>query len=143
MEKNKEIKSEFLQEDSTFKSNAEATKIVADLAKDVLDTGGDSEKITEADQKSTSEYFSSLKDTLNAINQEIKDCNTLDEKSMLYKQREDVLNRMKEEKENQRNFNDNREDKNRGHSNRVLAIVTTVAIGATGAVKFFLDNKKS
>lgn len=143
MGENKEINSQFIQEDSTFKSNAEAAKIVADLAKDVLDTGENSEKITEADQKSTSEYFSSLKDALSAINQEIKDCKTLDEKSMLYKQREDILNRMKDEKESQRNFNDNREDKNRSHSKGVLAIVTTVAIGAASAAKFFLDNKKS
>lgn len=143
MGKSKEINSQFLQDDSTFKSNAEAAKIVADLAKDVLDTGGNTEKITEADQESTSEYFSSLKDALSAINQEIKDCKTLDEKSMLYKQREDILNRMKDEKENQRIFNDDREDKNRNHLKWVLAIVTTVAIGATGALKLFLDNKKS
>lgn len=143
MEKSKEINSQFLQEDNIFNSNAEAAKIVADLAKDVLDTGGSSEKITEADQKSTSEYFSSLNNALSAINQEIKDCKSLDEKSMLYKQREDVLNRMKDEKENQRIFNDNREDKNRNHAKGVLAIVTTVAIAAAIAAKFFLDIKKT
>lgn len=112
MEKNKEIKSQFSQEDSTFEANVEAAKVVVELAKDVLEKGGNSEEITESDQKSTSEYFSSLQNALNAINQEIQDSKSLDEKSMLYKQRDDVLNRMKDEKENQRAFNDNREDKN-------------------------------
>lgn len=143
MEKNKEIKSQFSQEDSTFKANAEAAKILAELAKDVLEKGGHNEKITESDQESTSKYFSSLQDALNAINQEIKDCKTLDEKVMLYKQREDVLNRMKDEKDNQRAFNDNREDKNRSHSKGVFAVVTAVAIGAVGTVKLYLDNKKN
>lgn len=60
---------------------------------------------------------------------------------MLYKQREDILNRMKDEKENQRSFSNIREDKNRNHSKEVLAIVTIVAIGAAGAAKIFLDKK--
>lgn len=143
MEKNKEIKSQFSQEDSTFKANIEAAKVVVELAKDVLEKGGNSEEITESDQKSTSEYFSSLQNALNAINQEIQDSKSLDEKSMLYKQRDDVLNRMKDEKDNQRAFNDNREDKNRSHSKGVFAVVTAVAIGAAGTAKLYLDNKKN
>ena len=144
MEKNKEIKDQFIQGTDTLKSNAEAAKTLADLAKEVLETGGISEEITKADQESTSEYFSSLKETLNAINQEIKDCKNPDEKSMLYKQREDVMNRMKEEKENQRHFNDNREDKNRSHSKGVFAIVATAALGVGGyAAKLLLESKKN
>lgn len=141
MGQNQEIKYQSKLENDTLESKAETAKTLADLAKEVLRTGSISEEITKADQKSTSEYLSSLKETLNALNQEIKDCINSDEKSMLYKQREAVMNRMREEKENQRIFNDNREDKKRSHLKGVLAIVTTVAIGATA--KFFLDNKNS
>ena len=144
MEKNKEIKDQSIQGNETLKSNAEAAKTLADLAKEVMRTGGISEEITKADQKSTSEYLSFLKETLNAINQEIKDCKNPDEKSMLYKQREDVMNSIKEEKENQRFYNDNREDKNRSHSRGVFAIVAVAALGAGGyAAKFLLESKKS
>lgn len=144
MKKDKEIYNEPMLGNDGLKSSAEAAKTLADLGKEVLKTGGISEEITKADQESTSEYISSLKETLKAINQEIKECKNLDEKSMLYKQRDDVMNRMKEEKENQRHFNNNREDKNRNHSREVFAVVTTVAIGAIGyTAKFLLENKRT
>lgn len=144
MRKNKEINDEPILGNDTLKSSAEAAKTLADFGKEVLETGEISEEITKADQESTSVYLSSLKETLKTINQEIKDCKNFDEKSILYKQRDDVMNRMKEEKENQRYYNNNREDKNRNHSREVFAVVTTVAIGAIGyTAKILLENKRT
>lgn len=144
MGQNQEIKYQSKLENDALESKAETAKTLVDLAEEVLRTGGISEEITKADQESTSEYLSSLKETLNALNQEIKDCINSDEKSMLYKQREDVMNRMKEEKENQRLYNDSREDKNRIHSRGVFTIVAAAALGVGGyAAKILLDIKKS
>ena len=144
MKKNKDIKNPSIPGNNQFKFSDETVENLAELGKEVLNTGKISKEITEADHESTSKYFSSLNVSLNAINQEIKDCVNLDEKSMLYKQREDVMDRMKEEKENQRHYNDNREDKNRSHTGGVIAIVAAAALGAGGyAAKFLLENKKS
>lgn len=143
MGKNKEIKDQSILGNDIFESSADAAKILADLGKEVLKTGKISEEITKADRESSFTYLSSLTETLKAINQEIKDCIDSDEKSMLHKQRKDVMNSMKEEKENQRQYNDNREDKNRTHSNGIFAIVTAVGIGALGyTAKHLLENKK-
>ena len=144
MGKNKEIKDQSILENDTPNNSAETAKTLADLAKEAMESGGISEDITKADQESSSEYLSSLKETLNAINQEIKDSISLDEKSMLYKQREDIMNRMKKEKENQRNYNDAREDKNRSYSKGVFATVAAVALGAGSvAAKLFIDSKRT
>lgn len=144
MEKNIESTNQTIEGQDTLKSSADAVKILADLGNEALETGKISDEITIADQESTSEYLSSLKETLNAINLEIKECVSPDEKSLLYKQREDVMNRMKEEKENQRHYNENREDKNRNHSKSIFAVVATVAIGAGGfAAKYLLDTKRT
>lgn len=141
---NKGIKDQSKLENDKPNNSAEAAKTLGDLAKEVLESGGISEDITKADQESSSEYFSSLKETLNAINQEIKDSTNPDEKSMLYKQRVDIITRMKDEKENQRNFNDTREDKNRNHSRGVFATVAAVALGAGSvAAKIFIDSKRT
>lgn len=144
MGKNNGTKDQSILGKDSHPSNTEAVKSLADLAKEVLKSGKISEEITKADHESTSEYFTSLNASLNAINQEIKDCANSEEKSMLYRQREDVMNRMKEEKENQRQYNDNREDKNRKHSRETFAVVTAVAIGALGyTAKFLLENKRA
>ncbi|MCP2035482.1 gas vesicle protein [Planomicrobium sp. HSC-17F08] len=144
MGKNNKIKDQSIPGNDTLQSSAEAAKTLADLGKEVLKTGEISEGITKADQQSSSEYLSSLKEILTAINQEIKECKNLDERSMLYRQREDVMNRMKEEKENQRHYNDNREDKNRNHSRNIFASVAAVALGAGGiATKILLENKRN
>lgn len=125
--------------------SVEAAKTLADLAKEVLKFGKSSVEITIADQQSSSEYNTSLSNTLNAINKEISESNDPEEKSVLYKQREDLLNRMREEKENQRLFNNEREEKDREQGIGLFKIVTVVALGGAGAVatKLFLDQRKS
>ncbi|WP_416144133.1 hypothetical protein [Planococcus koreensis] len=142
--KNKEIKNQSILQNDTLESSDETVRILADLGKEAMKTGEISEEITKADQESSSVYLSALKETLNAIKQEIKDCKDPDEKSVLYKQREDVMNRMKEEKENQRHFNDNREDKNRSHSKVIFGSIAAVALGAGGYVtKILLESKRA
>ncbi|TKI71920.1 hypothetical protein FC756_03755 [Lysinibacillus mangiferihumi] len=139
-----EINEKIIPENDTVKASAEAAKILANLAKEALKFGKSSEDITKADQQSTSEYNTALSDTLNAINKEISECDDPEEKSRLYKQREDVMNRMREEKEKQRQNNNEREEKDRNQATGLFAIVTAVALGAGAiATKLLLDNKKT
>lgn len=133
-----------IPENDTAKASAEAAKILADLAKEALKFGKSSKDITIADQQSTSEYNAALSETLNSINKEISETNNPEEKSSLYKQREDIINRMREEKEKQRQNNNEREEKDRNQATGFFTIVTVVALGAGGfAVKLLLDNKKA
>lgn len=128
----------------TVTESVEAAKIIADLAKEALKFGKSSDYVTKADQQSSSEYNASLSNTLQAINKEISDCNDSEERLSLYKQREDILNRLREEKENQRQFNNQREEEDRNQANSYLAIVTAVVLGAgVVATKYLLGQKKA
>ncbi|MBU9673860.1 hypothetical protein KQ939_09950 [Planococcus sp. CP5-4] len=144
MERDKESKDKAMSRNPQFKSKEDVLKTLADFGKKVLETVEISEEVTTADQASTSEYLSTLKEALNAINQEIKNCTNTEEKLMLYKQRENVMDRMEEEKKNQRHFNENREAENRSHSKAVFAVITSVAVGAGSLVaKSLLENKRT
>ena len=123
--------------------SVEAAKTLADLAKEVLKFGKSSVDITIADKQSSSEYYTSLSNTLNAINKEISEYNDFEEKSVLYKQRVDLLNRMREEKKNQRLFNNEREEKDREQGIGLFKIVTVAALGGAVATKLLLDQRKS
>lgn len=130
-------------EKDTVKASAEAAKTLADLAKEAMKYGKSSKDVTIADKQSTSEYNVALSETLNSINKEISETNDLGERSSLYKQREDVMNRLKEEKEKQRINNNKREDKDRNQATGYFTIVTMAALGAGAyATKLLLDNKK-
>lgn len=127
----------------TFKANAEAAKTIADLAKDALNFGKSSEEYIKADRQSTSEYIAALNETLTAINEEIKNTHDSELNSQLYKQRQDILNRIESEKERQRDFFKNNDKKDKEFSKGLIGIVTAVALGAgTIAAKFFIENKK-
>lgn len=143
MEKDKANKDKSMLRSSPFKSKEEVLKTLADFAKKVLETGEIKEEVTTADQASTSEYLSTLKETLTAINQEIKDCTNTEEKLLLFKQRENIVDRMEEEKKNQRHFNENREEENRSHSKGVFVVVASVAVGAGFVAKALLEDKKN
>src|SRR5699024_3293393 len=122
---------------------AEATKILADLAKEAMKFGKSSKEVTIADKQSTSEYNNTLSETLNSINKEIREINDLKEKSSQYKQREDIINRLEEEKEKQRENNNKREEKDRNQATGYFTIVTVAALGAGAyATKLLLNNKK-
>ncbi|KYG58469.1 hypothetical protein [Planococcus maritimus] len=109
-----------------------------------METGEIKKEVTTADQASTSEYLSALEVTLTAINQEIMNCTDTEEKLMLYKQRANIIDKMEEEKKNQRHFNENREAENRIHSKAVFAVVASVAVGAGSLVaKSLLENKRT
>lgn len=126
------------------KFNSETAKILSDFGKEVLKFGKSSDENSKADQKSTSEFNNSLADTLISINKEIENCTDPDLKNSLYKQREDLLNRLEKEKENQRQYNSNREDKDRTQAKGIFATVAFVALGAGSvALKLLIDNKKS
>lgn len=144
MEKDQVNKDKSIPRNSPFKSKEELLKTLADLGKKVMETGEIKEEVTAADQTSTTEYLSTLKETLTAINQEIKDCTNTEEKLMLYKQRANIIDKMEEEKKNQRHFNENREAENRSHSKAVFAVVASVAVGAGSLVaKSLLENKRT
>ena len=144
MEKDKVNKDKSMARNSPFKSKEEVLKTLADLGKKVLETGEIKEEVTTADQTSTTEYLSALKETLTAINQEIKDCTNTEEKLMLYKQRAHIIDKVEEEKKNQRHFNENREAENRSHSKAVFAVVASVAVGTGSLVaKSLLENKRT
>lgn len=99
--------------------------------------------MTKADQQSSTEYLDSLSETLKAINKEISASTSLEEKTMLYKQREDILNRQREEKENQREYQSNREDEERKHRNGFFGVAVAVALGAGPlVVKRLLTSRK-
>lgn len=127
-----------------LQTGIEASKTLAELAKEVLKYGKRSEDITKADQQSTTEYYHALTNTLEAVNKELSECHDLDEKSALYKQREDILNRMQEEKEKQRYYHNEREDKDRNQSKHLFAVVATIALGAgTVAAKMLIDTRRT
>lgn len=127
-----------------YKNNiAGATENISEIAKEII-RNSNSEKITENDTTSTSEYMSGLKDALNSVNKEIQGSESSEEKSGLYKQREDVLNRMKEEKENQRDYQSNREQNERNQIKFILGVFMTVALGVGSAIiTTMLEDKKS
>lgn len=131
-------------EGDTFKANAEAAKTIVDLAREALKFGKSSEEYIKADKQSTSEYIAALNETLAAINEEIKNTNDSDLKSHLYKQRQDILNRIETEKERQREFFKDSDKKDKDFSKDLIGIVTAVALGAgTIAAKLLIENKKS
>jgi len=120
-----------------------ATENMSEIAKEII-RNSNSEKVTENDTTSTSEYMSALNDALNSVNKEVLDSKSSDEKSNLYKQREDILNRMREEKENQRIYQDNREQNERNQNKFILGVVGAVALGfGNTLIKGLLENKKS
>ncbi|MGN7409438.1 hypothetical protein [Sporosarcina sp. SAFN-010] len=131
-------------ENNTLKENIEAAKVLVDFAKEALNFGRSGKEVTLADQYSTSEYNKGLLETLNYINKEIDKADETLGKSNLYKQREDILNRMREEKENQRLYNNEREASDRNLATGLVTVVAVVALGAGGvATKILLDSKKS
>lgn len=130
-------------DEKSTKVNLDAAKVLADLAKEMLKSRVSSDRITEADQKSTSEYNQALYDTLHAINEEIKKSNDTNERNMLYKQRENIMTRLREEKEEQRQNNNEREEKDRKLTTSLFATTTAVLVGAGAiAAKLLLDNRK-
>lgn len=131
-------------EGNKLKANLEAAKSIADLAKEALKFGKSSEEYIKADNHSTIDYMTTLKETLAAINEEIKNTNDSDLKTQLYKQRQDILTRLETEKEHQRSFFKELDNKDKDFSKGLVGIVTAVALGAgTIAAKLLLDNKKS
>ncbi|ODV57255.1 hypothetical protein [Lysinibacillus fusiformis] len=126
-----------------FKLNTDVIKNISELAKEIVrNTNG--VKITENDTISTSEYMGSLGETLINVNKEILESDSLEEKSRLHKQREDILNRMREEKENQCTYQANREEKERKHIKAIFGFVCAVSLGAGSVVlKTLLEDKKS
>lgn len=131
-------------EGNKLKANLEAAKPIADIAKEALKFGKSSEEYIKADNHSTINYMATLKETLTAINEEIKNTNDSDLKSQLYKQRQDILIRLETEKEHQRSFFKDFDNKDKDFSKGLMGIVTAVALGAgTIAAKLLLDNKKS
>lgn len=127
---------------NNFKLNSDVIKNISELAKEIVrNTNG--VKITENDTISTSEYMGSLDETLKNVNKEILESDSSEEKSRLHKQREDILNRMREEKENQRIYQDNREEKERKHIKTIFGFVCALTVGASGVVlKTLLEDKK-
>jgi len=125
-----------------FKLNSDVIKNISELAKEIVrNTNG--VKITENDTISTSEYMGSLGETLSNVNKEILESDSSEEKSHLHKQREDILNRMKEEKENQRTYQTNREEKERKHIKAIFGFVCAISLGAGSVVlKTLLEDKK-
>lgn len=130
--------------DNNYKNNPEGvTEHISEIAKEII-RNSNSEKVTENDTTSTSEYMSNLKDALNSVNKEIQKSESFEEKSDLYKQREDILNRMREEKANQRVYQADREQNERTHNKYILGVVGAVALGVGGTVlKTLLEGKKS
>lgn len=130
-------------EDNNNKNFVHAIKDMSELAREII-RNSNSEKITENDAISTSEYMSGLNDVLNSIDKEIQGCDSSEAKSDLYKQREDVLNRMREEKENQRAYQLNREQNERNYNKYILGVVGVAVLGAGGKmIKGLLEDKKS
>ena len=130
--------------DNNYKNNPEdVTEHISEIAKEII-RNSNSEKVTENDTTSTSEYMSNLKDALNSVNKEIQKSESFEEKSDLYKQREDILSRMREEKANQRVYQAEREQNERTHNKYILGVVGAVALGVGGTVlKALLEGKKS
>ncbi len=125
-----------------FKLNSDVIKNISELAKEIVrNTNG--VKITENDTISTSEYMGSLGETLKNVNKEILESDSSEEKSRLHKQREDILNRMSEEKENQRTYQANREENERKHIKVIFGFVCAATLGAGSVVlKTLLEDKK-
>ncbi|KGR89471.1 hypothetical protein [Lysinibacillus odysseyi] len=128
---------------NNYKNNLEdATRNISEVAKEIL-RNSNSEKVTENDTTSTSEYMSNLKDALNSVNKEIQESESFEEKSELYKQREDILNRMREEKANQRVYQADREENERTYNKQILGVVGAIALGVgTTVLKTIIENKK-
>lgn len=121
----------------------DATKNISEIAKEMI-RNSNSEKITENDTTSTSEYMRGLNDVLNSVNKEIQESTSSEAISDLHKQRKDILNKMEKEKENQRVYQLNREQNERNHHKLILGLLGVVALGGGSIViKALLEEKKS
>lgn len=127
-----------------YRNNSEdVIKNISGIAEEII-RNTNSEKVTENDTISTSEYMASLNEALKSVDKEIQECESFEEKSDLHKQREDILNRMREEKENQRNYQANREENERKHIKYIFGFVGAIALGVGSvALKTLLEDKKS
>ncbi|WP_342530093.1 hypothetical protein MKX57_16180 [Lysinibacillus sp. FSL M8-0216] len=131
-------------DDNDYRNNSEEViKNISGIAEEII-RNTNSEKVTENDTISTSEYMASLNEALKSVDKEIQECKSFEEKSDLHKQREDILNRMREEKENQRNYQANREENERKHIKYIFGFVGAIALGVGSvALKTLLEDKKS